>query len=63
MLHDSKKQKDVNLDKAFLGQNQTIFTKFLIKSWIETFINQNQTTYSVYIDYSFHLYHKFRNVA
>ena len=39
-----------------------MFKKFLIKSWIETFLVANPHQYSASIEYSDFLYHKFRNI-
>ncbi|EAR94555.2 transmembrane protein, putative (macronuclear) [Tetrahymena thermophila SB210] len=61
ILHDSKKVKDVNIDKCYIQINKSIVSKFIVKSWYEQFISLNQNNFTVLIDYSEFIFNKFRN--
>ncbi|KAL4511596.1 hypothetical protein ABPG72_012441 [Tetrahymena utriculariae] len=61
ILHDSKKVKDVYLDKCYIQINKSIVSKFIVKSWYEQFIQLNPNNFTVLIDYSEFVFNKFRN--
>ncbi len=50
------------MDECFIVNNRKMLSKFLIKSWLETFLSSNPHEYSINIDYSDFLYNKFRNI-
>ncbi|KAL4500954.1 hypothetical protein ABPG73_013692 [Tetrahymena malaccensis] len=60
-MHDSKKVKDVSLDKCYIQINKSIVSKFIVKSWYEQFISLNQNNFTVLIDYSEFIFNKLRN--
>ena len=59
MIFDSKKVKDAPLDK-WIG-NKTIFVKFLLKSWLETFLFHHPEDAGIKILYAKFLFEKLRN--
>lgn len=68
VLYDPKKRKDTTLDKVFQTQNNSIFTKFIVKSWFETHLQFNASVsmnyeYLAYLAYAEFLYFKLRNVS
>lgn len=63
VLYDPKKRKDTPLDKIFLVQNNSIFTKFLIKSWFETYLFKHPNDYDIFLSYAEFLYFKMKNVS
>lgn len=57
-MYDPKKDKDATTEKFYL--NKHIFTKFLIKSWYETYIHHNPSDIEMKITYCEHLFHRLR---
>ncbi|KAL4499680.1 hypothetical protein ABPG72_017220 [Tetrahymena utriculariae] len=63
IIYDPKKRRDTSIDKIFLTQNNSIFTKFLIKSWQETHLHLNPQNYINYLYYAEFLYFKMKNIS
>ncbi|KAL4476170.1 hypothetical protein ABPG74_009903 [Tetrahymena malaccensis] len=63
IVYDPKKRKDTSIDKIFLAQNNSIFTKFLVKSWHETHLHLNPQNYINYLYYAEFLYFKMKNIS
>lgn len=60
MIYDAKKDRDATI--ALCLSNKSIFSKFLIKSWIETYLYYNPNDYGMRIFYAKILFHKLRRV-
>ncbi len=60
IVFDAKKHKDASI--ALCHSNKSIFAKFLIKSWLESFIQYNPNDLTMRIFYSEYLFHKLRRV-
>ena len=58
MVYDAKKNKDASI--AMSLSNKSIFSKFLIKSWLETYLTINPNDYLTRILYAEYLFHKLR---
>lgn len=56
-IYDSKKKREVMLEDWLTYKN--IFVKFLLKSWIEIKLNENQNSIELLILYARFMFYKF----
>jgi hypothetical protein len=60
MVYDAKKGKDATL--AMFISNRSIFAKFLVKSWLETYLTLNPLDNLMRIIYAEFLFYKLRRI-
>ncbi|CAK86968.1 unnamed protein product (macronuclear) [Paramecium tetraurelia] len=58
MIYDPKKQNDIRNLSSSITKHINIFSKLVIKSWYEQYINENQSNYSIRLQYSQYLFYK-----
>jgi hypothetical protein len=59
VVYDSKKMKDATIDKWIF--NKSIFLKFLIKSWLETYLHLHPYNAKIRILYAKFVFEKLHN--
>lgn len=50
------------MDKCLISSNKSILIKFLIKSWLETYLEQNYLNSQAFFLLSDFLFHKLQNI-
>ncbi|CAD8177939.1 unnamed protein product [Paramecium pentaurelia] len=58
MIYDPKKQNDIRNLSSSIIKHINIFSKFVIKSWYEEYINEHLSNYYIRLQYSQYLFYK-----